>query len=338
MKYLVLFLLKLFLVVRSHESDSCPVGLGTTQNFEEIFIGKCQYFINVVQKNNCHIQKANFDCHVIWDEFKQAVLNKNPCDLKIQTFSKLVEITKHSIPNDLSLFWCGTNKLAHQSKPFKILISVYKILDISIFPQVSKDFGYFTLEDTLIGYILNELSFCSARNQTWFTPWFIPCPEECITSHNRFWVAVSTDFAMRTRGRTVVILNGTRAIGAVSNSSTFMAHEVMSLLEGQVTEMKVVLVHDPNKEKFETCNQPKTLTYLENVLKSKNIQYVCVDDVLDGFDVRHYMCFSDHWSPDCKAIKHQHNSPSLLNRSPAIETQKLVYLSFIGLVFWIKLN
>lgn len=99
----------------SKSLETCSPGGGTTNEIEAIVKGKCQYFINVLEKDNCDIQKANFNCDSIWKEFSQAIVNKDPCQVTIESFDRLIEITRHPIKKDSSLFWSGTYKLAHLS-------------------------------------------------------------------------------------------------------------------------------------------------------------------------------------------------------------------------------
>ncbi len=87
---------------------------GTTNNIKEIFIGRCHYFLNVLQVNNCLINATNYNCSDIWNEFSLAVIGKDPCSLKSENFDNLLRKVSHSIPMNTSLFWSGTYTPAHE--------------------------------------------------------------------------------------------------------------------------------------------------------------------------------------------------------------------------------
>lgn len=161
--------------------------------------------------------------------------------------------------------------------------------------------GYSTLEDTLIGYIADELQFCSARNEsTWVRG--RNCPDECVTRNNPFWTAASINFAKRARGRAMVMLNATRARGgAVSNRSTFARYELPAALG--IKELRVVLVGEPDEDesiRFESCNRPQTLQNVQAHLQQNNIRYVCHDDFVDALDTRIIGCIRKPFSEFCR--------------------------------------
>ena len=152
------------------------------------------------------------------------------------------------------------------------------------------------------------MKFCSAQNHSSFITTY--CPEDCVTRNNPFWIAASIDFARRASGRAVAILNATVARGgAVSNRSTFMRFEVPNLVSGQLTELKVILTSTPGEEKFETCSQPRTLVYLEQQLKEKNIKYSCEEDTIEWLDTRLLLCFLHPGSEKCKSLLETLKSP-----------------------------
>lgn len=157
------------------------------------------------------------------------------------------------------------------------------------------------MEDTLIGYILNELIFCSAHNESFFRNF---CQSECVTRNNPFWNAASINFARKTSGHALVILNGTRNIGAFSNSSTFYKYELPELRSGYVQALNVLLVITPGQEIYETCSKPKTLTKLKEILDKKNILYLCEEN---SFNVLLIICYQNSFSRECKAIQYAIN-------------------------------
>ena len=86
----------------------------TTVGIKEIFIGRCYYFLNVLQKTNCEIDPRNYDCLAIWNEFEKVIIGKEPCSIKIEDFDKFLELVNHPIPESKTLFWSGTYSTAYQ--------------------------------------------------------------------------------------------------------------------------------------------------------------------------------------------------------------------------------
>jgi hypothetical protein len=151
------------------------------------------------------------------------------------------------------------------------------------------------------------MNFCSSNGVTDFT--YDSCPVDCVTRNAPFWNAASADFAKKASGYIKIILNGTRSIGAISNTSTFFLQELPNLDSSKVKQLTVFLLHSPNQQKFETCANPKTLTILKNALAEKNINYVCEDN---PDQVLFLMCFYDPFSKECQAIKYLINSSGIL--------------------------
>ena len=162
---------------------------------------------------------------------------------------------------------------------------------------------YWSLEDTFSGYLLNELKFCSNSALNGFN--YDSCPIDCVTRNSMFWNAASADFAKKASGYINVILNGTRTIGALSNTSTFLNYELPNFSSSNVKQVKVLLLHSPDQQKYETCSAPKSLVTLSNLLKQKNIDYACEDNPTD---ILLLMCFYDPFSKECQAIKYLLNS------------------------------
>lgn len=112
------------------------------------------------------------------------------------------------------------------------------------------------------------------------------------------------------------MLNGTRTQGAISNTSTFFRHELPQLYSFNVKRIKVVLLHQPGVDKYETCEKPKTLTVLKAELEKKGIEYVCEDN---PDEVLLLMCFQNPSSKECQRIQ------SLINSSSSIESNGLFW-------------
>lgn len=97
------------------EMASCPISRGTTPGLEEIVIGRCNNFLSIIQKTNCEIRVKNISCLAIWNEFRQAVVNKDPCNITAECFRNFISVGRHPIKRDASIFWSGTKELTQQS-------------------------------------------------------------------------------------------------------------------------------------------------------------------------------------------------------------------------------
>jgi hypothetical protein len=106
-------------------------------------------------------------------------------------------------------------------------------------------------------------------------------------------------------GNLIVVLNGTRIIGALSNQSTFFRYELPFLNSSKIHAVKAVILHRPGYEKYETCREPKTLKILENILNEKNIHYECEDN---PFNILGLFCFEDSFSKECQSVKYLSSS------------------------------
>ena len=157
---------------------------------------------------------------------------------------------------------------------------------------------YWSLDSSFRGYLINKLTFCSTDlNSDFNYNW---CPEECVLYNSSFWNAASIDFAKKASGSVNLILNGTRSVGALLNTSTFIRYELPYLEMPRVEKIKVLLLHNPGQIKIETCKRPVTLDYLKHILYEKKIAYECEDD---PDNILLFMCFKDDQSKECQTVK-----------------------------------
>lgn len=279
MKFLILFACLILVSLPDLIHTQCNGPNGTTKNFETIFLGRCENFLNVLYKSNCDIQAANISCNTLLNNFKSAVIGKDPCSVTVDSWKDFLKAGRHKIPANKSLFWSGTNALAH---------------------EISTSQSYFTLEDTLTGYVANELRWCSSKGKTAFDS---VCPVDCVVKDNSFWVAASIDFAQKASGIVTVLVNNTVARGgAAANFSIFMKYEIHNLDPTKVKEVRIVLASTPGSQIYETCSKPVTLTNAQNILAAKKIPYKCFDYIIfDNFDLRSLLCYYNSESATCKA-------------------------------------
>ena len=88
---------------------------GTTPNIQEIFIGRCHDFLNVLRINDCDIDVSKYDCQRIWESFSSPIIGKEPCSLRMSDFDDFFQYTNHPIANNTILFWSGAYNPAQES-------------------------------------------------------------------------------------------------------------------------------------------------------------------------------------------------------------------------------
>ena len=158
------------------------------------------------------------------------------------------------------------------------------------------------MEDSLSGFLLNSLIFCSDKGVSTFDK--KKCRSECIKS-NPFWNAASKYFAQKARGEVKIILNGTRLNGAVNNQSTFYKYELPEFSSLKIHRAKIIVLHNLGKPKYETCTDPRTIQIITRDLSRKNIVYECEDNPKKIIAL---FCFQDETSKECQSIKIQLNN------------------------------
>jgi hypothetical protein len=116
--------------LNKNENCNKVIYNGTTRNIQQIFLGRCYYFLNILQKDNCFINANDYNCNDIWNEFHNVIKGRDPCSLSIDNFSRLLAMANQTIPPNTSLFWSGTYTPAH---------------------EITKAREYWSLEDTFSG-------------------------------------------------------------------------------------------------------------------------------------------------------------------------------------------
>ncbi|KAM6439865.1 ADP-ribosyl cyclase/cyclic ADP-ribose hydrolase 1-like isoform 2-T3 [Liasis olivaceus] len=206
-------------------------GRGTTEHLLEIVLGRCYNFINTINP-----EFRNKDCLKVWELFEQAFVYKDPCSMTEEDYQPLMEMARQSIPCNKSLFWSKTHDLVHY------------------YTKINNDF--LTLEDTLLGYIADGISWCGNPFDSGVN--YESCPKwtECESNPTSlYWKLASKMFAEASCGTVQVMLNGSTASGAFRKSSIFGSVEIVNLNPEKVSKMQIWLMHDidgPQRSEFES--------------------------------------------------------------------------------------
>ncbi|XP_078381093.1 ADP-ribosyl cyclase/cyclic ADP-ribose hydrolase-like [Oculina patagonica] len=256
---------------------------GSTPRIKEIVIGRCydyqfkKFGLNTTTWKNCS---------KIWDALHGGFAFKNPCNLTFADYKPYFDEVEMAEIHNKSLFWSGTYKAVHSYSEF--------------------DVRFTTLEDTMAGWIVNELTFCGNGNLSRNTTDGIDydsCPKwsRSCDYTTPFWGQASKKFAEHARGIVRVMLNGSRVSGdgnhipAYKRDSFFGKYELPSFQVEKITELMIIVVHTINGTEYEKCGK-KSIKLLRDDAKDRGITVSCHDD---PDDVRHILCADHPYSREC---------------------------------------
>ncbi|MEQ2265516.1 hypothetical protein XENORESO_008349 [Xenotaenia resolanae] len=209
-------------------------------DFNTKFMERCQKF-------------KGYNCQKIWDAFQQAYVNRDRCDVPTEAYDPLIATVPFESLCNRMMFWSKTKNVVHDFTGGK---DCFK-----------------TVEDTLLGSVLNGLEWCgkNGSSETFTTD----CPkwEECEKSAVRsFWNRVSAAFGDFACGNVTVMLNGSIDT-PFSPTSIFASIEVKKFKSPKVKNLNVVLVIQKNSVTNCTNESLKNLT----MGLDKGIGYRCVE-------------------------------------------------------------
>ncbi|KAJ6659403.1 hypothetical protein lerEdw1_019135 [Lerista edwardsae] len=165
-------------------------------------------------------------------QLQNAFAYRDPCSMTDEDYQPLMDLASHFIPCNKSLFWSKTKDLVHR------------------FTKANHDF--LTLEDTLVGYIADELSWCGDL-ATGINYQSCPKWSECENNPGTiYWKMASKMFAEAACGTVQVMLNGSIETGAFRNDSFFGGIEVPNLNPDKISTMHIWLMHDMDGPQSET--------------------------------------------------------------------------------------
>uniref|UniRef100_A0A3Q2D6X0 ADP-ribosyl cyclase/cyclic ADP-ribose hydrolase n=1 Tax=Cyprinodon variegatus TaxID=28743 RepID=A0A3Q2D6X0_CYPVA len=199
-----------------------------TAQFRATFRKKCQAFPETSQR-----------CEDILRTFEEAYFGKDSCNFPEEAYHQLFVKNPFIHSCYKTMFWSGTKDLVHQF--------------------TEKRDNFITLEGTLLGHIMNDLTWCG-RKGTQET--FIYFCEECkMNPVSAFWVRASAEFANYSCGHASVMLNG-EISKPFDPTSYFGSIEVRKLMYPRVQSLTVILVTKNNNV---DCSH-ESLQVLRNIL------------------------------------------------------------------------
>uniref|UniRef100_A0A665X916 ADP-ribosyl cyclase/cyclic ADP-ribose hydrolase n=1 Tax=Echeneis naucrates TaxID=173247 RepID=A0A665X916_ECHNA len=191
-----------------------------------------------------HIVVGRFDCEEIWRHFEEAVIHRSSCNVAAEDYHQMFDAMQQPWPCDRFLFWSKTRALMH----------VY-----------AAAVGHFwTLEDTLVGFMFNDLIWCGQDEESGFN--FSSCPEWSAGRNHpvySLWRQASQNFAEMACGNITVLLNGSIP-NAFNRKRYKQPKEVISSLN-------ILLLFD------ESCSRG-SIADLIQILQSRGFRWTCIDN------------------------------------------------------------
>ncbi|KAM9712250.1 ADP-ribosyl cyclase/cyclic ADP-ribose hydrolase 1-like isoform 2-T3 [Menidia menidia] len=193
-------------------------------------------------------------CEQLWDAFQKAYVKKHPCKVPTEAYDPLMTLAPIEPLQDKAMFWSKTKDVVHDF--------------------TGKTDCFVTVEDSLLGSVLDGLTWCgkkgSSETLTTGCPDWNTCPNNSVSS---FWKRISTAFADAAKGDVTVMLNGS-ITKPFDDKSIFASVEVERLKSPRIKNLKVVLVAD---KKAGTKCKNGSLKALQEKLEKKKIKYDCKD-------------------------------------------------------------
>uniref|UniRef100_A0A8D3BBD0 ADP-ribosyl cyclase/cyclic ADP-ribose hydrolase n=1 Tax=Scophthalmus maximus TaxID=52904 RepID=A0A8D3BBD0_SCOMX len=233
----------------------CPsqlrAHLGTTPNIKHIVVGRCYNYISLVNPS------SRYDCEEIWRLFEEAVVHQASCNVKVEDYHQMFIAMPHTWPCDRFLFWSKTRALMHS--------------------YAATDRHIWTLEDTLVGFMFNDLIWCRHKERPGFD--FSSCPEWSSCQNHpvySLWRQASQTFAELACGNITVLLNGSIA-NAFDKKSMFGSVELDSLNPQSVDYVNIKVVANLEGPYIESCSQGSVLDLIQ-ILRSRGFSWTCTDN------------------------------------------------------------
>ncbi|KAK3798080.1 hypothetical protein RRG08_034636 [Elysia crispata] len=253
---------------------------GTTGNIKQVFEGRCWDYD--VTRYIPDLPRVTASCEELWKLFFKAFSYQPPCAVALENYQPYLRSATQIVPRDKVLFWSGVFSLAHEYG----------------------NYGrrYVTLEDTLIGYLANSITWCGQSIDPGYNVTRCPAWDDCpLEAAESFWAGASMTFAQGAKGEVLLMLDGSNPDKAAYRRNSFFGKFELPNLSKEVTKVSVIVSHALDKPKIDVCGAG-SLDLLETDVTERGFSYVCHDDPLA---VLHLLCADDPSSRECKlAIKH----------------------------------
>lgn len=245
-------------------------GPGTVPHLQSIFLGRCAEFVALLRP-----ELRDKNCTAIWEAFK-VVLDKDPCSVLPSDYDLFINLSRHSIPRDKSLFWENNH----------LLVTSY----------TENGRRFVSLCDVLYGKVGDFLTWCRQKNDSGLDYQSCPTSNDCENNPvDSYWKSASIQYAKESSGVIYVMLNGSEPTGAYPVKGFFADFEVPNLQKDKVTRIEIWVMHEIGGPKLESCGEG-SVKILEERLEKMGFQYSCIDDYQP---VKLLKCVEHSSHPDC---------------------------------------
>ncbi|XP_035952427.1 ADP-ribosyl cyclase/cyclic ADP-ribose hydrolase 2 isoform X3 [Halichoerus grypus] len=187
-------------------------GEGTTPHLESIILGRCAEYVALLNPD-----QRDKNCTAIWEAFK-VVLDKDPCSVFPSDYDLFINLSRHSIPRDKSLFWENNH----------LLVTSYSENARRLIP----------LCNVLYGTIGDFLSWCRQENASGLDYQSCPTSEDCENNAvDSFWKRASMQYSKDSSGVIYVMLNGSIPSGAYPVKGESCGEGTVKILEERLKKM-----------------------------------------------------------------------------------------------------
>lgn len=278
-------------------------GEGTSPNLESIFLGRCDEYSSQLLSP----EEREKNCTAIWEAFK-VVLDKDPCSVLPSDYDLFINLSKHALPRDKSLFWENNH----------LLVMSFSEKARRLMP----------LCDVLYGRVGDFLSWCRQKNASGLDYESCPSSEDCENNPvDSYWKRASIQYSTDSSGVIYVMLNGSEPKGAFPVKGFFADFEIPYLQKDKITRIEIWVMHDIGLPKVESCGEG-TVKILEDRLKALGFQYSCVNDYLP---VKLLMCVDHSSHPDCALNSAAVSARRGISSLPADQSVTLLAVTLLAL-------
>ncbi|XP_056593656.1 ADP-ribosyl cyclase/cyclic ADP-ribose hydrolase 1 [Triplophysa dalaica] len=230
-----------------------PTGeIGTTPNLQQIVTGRCYEYVTLVKPS------SRFNCDVIWMEFERAIFKRSSCSVRMNDYKGIFRATAQILPCDKLLFWSKTRDIIHN--------------------YVAVTQSFWTLENTLVGYMFNDLIWCGQPERDRGFDYH-SCPDwsTCLNHPAlSLWKQASQNFAAAACGNITVLLNGS-IHQAFNKTSMFGSVEVDNLNQRMVSHVHIKVIYNLDGPYVESCTRGSILELIK-VLKTRGFHWTCTEN------------------------------------------------------------
>ncbi|XP_076992560.1 ADP-ribosyl cyclase/cyclic ADP-ribose hydrolase 2 isoform X2 [Tamandua tetradactyla] len=215
------------------------------------------------------------NCTGIWEAFK-VVLDKDPCSVFPSDYDLFINLSRHSIPKDKSLFWENNH----------LLVTSYS----------ENAHRFMPLCNVLYGKVGDFMSWCRQKNASGLDYQSCPTSQDCENNPvDSYWKRASIQYSADSSGVIQVMLNGSDPTGAYPVKGFFADYEIPYLQKDKVTRIEIWVMHDIGKPIVESCGEG-SVKILEERLEKIGFQYSCINDYQP---VKLLQCVDHSTHPDC---------------------------------------